>query len=144
MSFKSTVIFMEDETIKQKLKQGVAVLVTALLLFGGSEYLEKDMLEDVYVCTSNERLYECTGNSAYSTPLSVTAKSCYGTDADGQDRKNLCRNGVFMPIVDYAKSKGVSVEDIIKGIMNENEPIQKQSGQGITSENCVPGGCTPN
>ena len=134
---------MEDETIKQKLKQGVAVLVTALLIFGGSEYLEKDMMQDVYVCTSNERLYECTGNSAYSTPLSVTAKSCYGTDADGQDRKNLCRNGVFMPIVDYAKAQGVDPMDLVKGTMNDEEPTKKGTGQGITVENCLPTGCTP-
>ena len=135
---------MEDETIKTQLKIGVYLLVGILFGFGGTELLDEDMLEDVYVCTSNERLYECTGNSYSIAPLSVTAKSCYGTDADGQDRKNLCRNGVFMPIVDYAKAQGVDPMDLVKGTMNENEPIQKQSGQGITSENCVPGGCTAN
>ena len=135
---------MEKGTVKQRIQQGLTVLVTALLVFSGSEYLEEDMLEAVFVCTSNERLYECTGNPAHLEPLSATAKSCYYVNDLGEGKYKRCTNGIFMPIVDYAEAQGKDPSELVKGTMNENEPTQKQAGQGITSENCVPAGCTPN
>ena len=134
-------MFME-QTIKDKLKIGVYLFVGILFGLGGNEYIDEDIQKDVFVCTSNEGLYECTGNSDHNASLSSTAKSCYRVDADGNNKRNVCRNGVFMPIVDYAKSKGVSIEDLIKGTMNKEVKYSSGSGysSGVKQYSCPPFG----
>ena len=57
-----------EMTIKEKLISGIALMVAILAGFGGSEYLDEDMLKDTYVCTTNDLVSYCPGNPSHVRP----------------------------------------------------------------------------
>lgn len=110
----------------QKITYGIiGVLSVIIAAFGGSMYLTPDQLDHAYVCSINE-------NVAFSiTHLSSTQKTAYWNDDSGIEQSSVCKNGVWIKLKDYAASKGVSVESLLKQentIMEIPNPVIIESG----------------
>ncbi|MCK5281868.1 MAG: hypothetical protein KAK00_00500 [Nanoarchaeota archaeon] len=132
-------------TIKEKLVAGMTLIVAILAGFGGSEYIDQDILEDTYVCTTNDLISYCPGNPSHINSLSSTAKSCYYVNDVGENKYKRCLNGYFQPITDYAEDRGINPDTLIKEQLNVeaviSEPIDKKVDIGIKHYVCSPQGC---
>lgn len=134
-----------NETI-DKYKTGIIGLIFLLAGFGGGTLLTQEQIDNSYVCTSNEKLAICPGTVTHPDPLSSSGISCYYNNGE-RDTYSRCSGGVFMPLVDYADLKGVTIDEFLQGAINEPapEPEQPQEHDRINPSGkrqiCNPDGC---
>ena len=131
-----------------KLKAGIIGFVLILAGFGGATYLTQDQIDNGFVCTSTEKLAICTGTPTHPDALSTTSSSCYYTNGEPRDTYTRCTDGIFVPLKDYAASKGVTIDQFLLGALNE-EPEQEQEQNTKPSDKtgggvCDNTGCTYN
>ena len=92
----------------EKITYGLAGLLSVVILaFGGTILLSQDELDHAYVCTTNE-------NVAFFDKLSSTSKTGYYVDENNISQSIVCRNGFWIKLEEYAKSKGISVDALLK------------------------------
>jgi hypothetical protein len=92
----------------QKVTYGILGILSLILAgFGGSMLLTQDQLDHAYVCSFNE-------NVGFFDKLSSTMKTGYWTDEQNVSRSSICKNGTWISLKDYAKSKGVSIDSILQ------------------------------
>ena len=104
---------MEDIT-----KYGIIGTIALLLGFSGSLLLSQDQIDKAYVCTTNENL-------AFFDRLSSTGKTGYYTNESGSLKSNICTNGQWVKLVDYANSRGIDPESFLI----KETPIQYRCNQ---------------
>jgi len=130
------VINIVDNT---KLTGGLLVAVLLLAAYGGTQYLEPEQFANSYVCTSNEKVYVCTGNSEKTNDLSSTSKTCYYTkikDGLEVDTYSPCRNGIFQDIISYCESTGCDVNQLLSQNLNEVPAETVVNAGGIIVYDC--------
>lgn len=94
----------------EKIRTGIIALITALVAFGGSQYLTAEELENTYYC-------QLTGEIGIFDRLSSSSKTGYYIDSHGNEESESCRKGYtyepWIPLLEYAESQGLSVQDLI-------------------------------
>jgi len=123
--------------VDQKIIYGVIGLVALLVGFGGTQLLTQDQLDKTYVCTTNEKfgLFE---------RLSSTSKTGYYTDEAGVLRSSACTNGFWIPLKEYAQTRGIDPSVLLQKQLEQ--PVVEQVRQGVSggkqylcnSKECVP------
>lgn len=93
--------FKDVVNMGNNLNYGVVGIVALLMGFGGSVVLTKDQLDHGYVCTTTESV-------GFFNNLSSTMKTGYFDKGS-----SVCRNGVWIPLKQYAKDKGVSIDTLL-------------------------------
>jgi hypothetical protein len=93
--------------LDNKLVLGVIGTVLLLCGFGGSQLLDKDTVDNAYVCNVNDKVGIFEGNNRHPEPLSDTKKSGYYINEFGEDKYSICRGGIWMPLIEFAKMNGV-------------------------------------
>ncbi len=109
---------------------GVIVVVVALLGFGGAEVLTSGELADAYICPLTQNV------GIFPEGLSDSGKTGYYIDLSGARQGVSCREGrVYEPwilLIDYAKSQGVSIADLLNSPIDQNTTMVQVKGvQGV-------------
>jgi len=125
----------------------IAGLGGGLELAGEQLYLTQEQIDNSYVCTSNQKLAICPGTETHPEPLSPSGASCYFQNDEPRDTYTRCSNGIFIPLVDAAENKGVSISQYLQSAINTPYPEQApdqihkpsdKTGSGVcNSEGCV-------
>ena len=99
-----------------KKQAGVIGLIALIAGFGGSEVLTVDQISNAYVC-------ELTEDIGIFDHLSTSGKTAYYINNDGLEESVRCQvgrtYGLWIPLTEYAESKGVSVEQFMVNTMSE-------------------------
>lgn len=136
------------ETI-DKYKSGIIAVIgflagVGLFVAGDQIFLTQEQIDNAYVCTSNEKLAICPGTPSHPEPLSPSALSCYYTNDEPRDTYTRCSGGVFMPLVEYADLKGVTIDEFLQGAINEPDPTpspEQPSNPSGKQQICNQSGC---
>ena len=114
---------------------GIIGVIALLLGFGGSVVLDKDQIDDAYVCSTNERL-------GIFDRLSSTSKTGYYLNELGEEKRNVCYKGVWVPLKEYAKSKGIDPEIFLKEALtintNSGAPAPAKGSYSCSFQGCAP------
>ena len=94
-----------------KIIVGIIGVIGMLLGWGGSVVLNQSTISNSYICNINENL------GVFEGGLSDSGKSGYYTNELGEKKYNTCKNGQWIPLLDYAKQKGVSPETFTEKVI---------------------------
>lgn len=108
----------------------LAVIVAAL---GGTMFLTPDQLDHAYICSVNQ-------NVIIADHLSSTSKTAYWTDESGSEKSQVCKNGLWLNLKQYAKENNIEINVLLNNAgFGQNEVPSAQTG-GIQylcdSHNC--------
>ena len=116
-----------------KIWAGIIGVIGLLLGFGGSQLISIDIVDNSYVCSSNDKL------GIFDR---LSGARGYYTNEVGEEKYNTCINGNWVTVKDYAKSKGIDPKVFIKEatvdepVIATCEPITQFVEKVVYSTDC--------
>jgi len=113
---------------KNKVVAGIIALVTGLAGFGGSQALTPTQFQNAYVCPQSGEV------GIFSQGLSDSGITGYYM-VNGTKESERCNVGYdyysWVPLKEYAKNKGVDVNEILKGSGENITQVPVRGRQGV-------------
>ena len=103
--------------LNQKISYGlIGLLFTIVATMGGTMFLTPDQLDNAYICSINQ-------NVVIADHLSSTSKTAYWIDELNETQSQVCRNGYWLNLKQYAEDNDLDINILLQNGFNEEIPI---------------------
>jgi len=119
------------ETDQKGIYGAIGILALIVATLGGTIFLTEDQLDNAYICSINQ-------NVVIADHLSSTSKTAYWINEDNETKSQVCRNGYWLNLKQYAEDNNLDLNILLQNGLIEELPqeITPQSNSGLIQYKC--------